>query len=136
MLGALATVTAAAWAYLLLGAGIETEAMEMGGGRMIAILPRWGPGYAALVSVMWWVMMVAMMLPTAAPTVLLVTSLACIDSPIPIWFPLRRCCLRPAIFSSGAVSVSRPPCCNGVSTMPDCYPRGWRSVMQSYPARS
>ena len=76
VLGALATVTAAAWAYLLLGGGIEMEAMDMGGGQMMAMLPTWSPGYVALISVMWWAMMVAMMLPTAAPTVLLVTSLA------------------------------------------------------------
>ena len=31
VLGALATVTAAAWAYLLLGGGIQMEAMDMGG---------------------------------------------------------------------------------------------------------
>jgi len=76
VLGALATVTAAAWAYLLLGGGIQMEAMDMGGGQMMAMLPTWSAGYAALISVMWWAMMVAMMLPTAAPTVLLVTSLA------------------------------------------------------------
>jgi predicted metal-binding membrane protein len=72
VLGALATVTAAAWAYLLLGGGIE---MDMGGEQM-AMLPAWSPTYALSISVMWWVMMVAMMLPTAAPTMLLVTSLA------------------------------------------------------------
>ena len=76
VLGALATVTAAAWAYLLLGGGIQMEAMDIGGGQMMAMLPTWSAGYAALISVMWWAMMVAMMLPTAAPTVLLVTSLA------------------------------------------------------------
>ena len=76
VLGALATVTAAAWAYLLLGGAIETEMMDMGGGQMMPMLPAWSPTYALAISVMWWVMMVAMMLPTAAPTVLLVTSLA------------------------------------------------------------
>ena len=76
VLGALATVTTAAWGYLLLGGGIETEMMDMGGGQMMAMLPTWSPIYALAISVMWWVMMVAMMLPTAAPTVLLVTSLA------------------------------------------------------------
>jgi predicted metal-binding membrane protein len=65
VLGALATVTAAAWAYLLLGGGIEMEMMEMGGGHMIAMLPAWSPTDALAISVMWWVMMVAMMLPTA-----------------------------------------------------------------------
>ena len=73
VLGALATVTAAAWAYVLLGGGIE---MDMGGGQMMTMLPAWSPTYALAISVMWWVMMVAMMLPTAAPTVLLITSLA------------------------------------------------------------
>ena len=76
MLGALAAVSAAAWAYLLLGAGVEMEMMDMGGGHIIAVLPAWSPHYAVLISVMWWVMMVAMMLPTAAPPVLLVTTLA------------------------------------------------------------
>jgi len=50
--------------------------MDMGGGHMMAMLPASNPTYALAISVMWWVMMVAMMLPTAAPTVLLVTSLA------------------------------------------------------------
>jgi len=50
VLGALATVTAAAWAYLLLGGGIEMEMMGMGGGAM---LPAWSPTYALAISVMW-----------------------------------------------------------------------------------
>ena len=33
------------------------------------------PAYAVLTSVMWWVMMVGMILPTAAPTVPLATTL-------------------------------------------------------------
>jgi len=73
VLGALATVTAAAWAYLLLGAGVE---MDMDGGQMTVMPSAWSPPYAALISLMWWVMMVAVMLPTAAPTMLLVTTLA------------------------------------------------------------
>jgi len=97
--GALATVTVAAWAYLLLGAGIEMDMMDMGGGQMMAMLPTWSPGYAAMISVMWWVMMVAMMLPTAAPTVLLVTSLP--------WDRLANSNLVPAtalLFASGYTS--------------------------------
>jgi predicted metal-binding membrane protein len=73
VLGALATVTAAAWTYLLLGVGTETD---MDGGQMMVTPSAWSPRYAVLICVMWWVMMVAMMLPTAAPTVLLVTTLA------------------------------------------------------------
>ena len=100
VLGVLAMFTAAAWAYLLSGAGIEMEATNMGGGQMMAMLPTWSAGYAALISVMWWAMMVAMMLPTAAPTVLLVTSLA--------WDRLANYNLVPAtalLFASGYLLV-------------------------------
>jgi predicted metal-binding membrane protein len=74
-LGALAAVIAAAWAYLLLGAGIEMDMMDMGGGQMMAMLPEWSPRYAGLIFIMWVVMMAAMMLPSAAPTILLVGAL-------------------------------------------------------------
>ena len=76
MLGALATVTAAAWAYLLLGTGVAMEMMDMGGGHMMAMPPEWTVPYALLIFVMWVVMMAAMMLPGAAPTVLSVAVLA------------------------------------------------------------
>jgi predicted metal-binding membrane protein len=74
--GALATVSAVAWVYLLFGAGIEREMMDVGVGQMMKMLPEWSPSHAVLIFVMWGAMMVAMMLPTAAPTVLLVTTLA------------------------------------------------------------
>jgi len=63
--GALGSVIAASWAYLWLG-----------GGQIMPMPPEWSVPYAALIFVMWAVMMVAMMLPGAAPTVLLVTTLA------------------------------------------------------------
>ena len=65
-----------AWAYLLLGAGIEMEMMDMGGSQVVAMQPIWDLPYVVVILVMWVVMMAAMMLPTAAPTVLLVTVLA------------------------------------------------------------
>jgi predicted metal-binding membrane protein len=71
--GALVAVIAAAWGYLLLGAGIE---MDMAGRGMMAMPPRWNLPYAGLILAMWIVMMIAMMVPTAAPTVLLFTVLA------------------------------------------------------------
>ena len=74
-LGALAAVIAAAWAYLLLGAGIEMDMMDMGGGQLMAMLPEWSLRYAGLIVIMWAVMMAAMMLPSAAPTILLVGAL-------------------------------------------------------------
>lgn len=63
------------WAYILSGAGMDMDmgmnmsmpaSMEMGG-----ITTIWTPGYWLLMFVMWWVMMVAMMLPSAAPMILL-----------------------------------------------------------------
>ena len=72
----LAAATLLAWAYLVLGAGIEMETMDMGGGQMMAMSPEWTPAYGLVVFLMWAVMMVAMMLPSAAPVTLLVLSIA------------------------------------------------------------
>jgi predicted metal-binding membrane protein len=58
-------VTTMSWWYLFSGAGMEMGAMDM---RMP--MP-WSAGYATLVFLMWWVMMTAMMLPSAAPMILL-----------------------------------------------------------------
>jgi predicted metal-binding membrane protein len=66
VLGSLLIIAAGAWVYLLLGAGIKMEMMDMGGGQMMAMPPEWALGYGALIFVMWAVMMVAMMLPSAA----------------------------------------------------------------------
>ena len=75
VLGSSLIVAAGAWVYLLLGAGIKMEMMDMGGGQMMAMPPEWTLGYGALIFVMWAVMMVAMMLPSAAPTILLAAAL-------------------------------------------------------------
>ena len=90
----LGTVIALAWAYILLGAGMGMSAMDMAGQdhgmstsqdmdeamrRAHAAMMQpavWTPGYAGLMVVMWWVMMVAMMLPSASPMILL---FACIQ---------------------------------------------------------
>ena len=75
MAGALALVLLLAWLGLLLGAGMEMTALEttrmagMDGWLMQPAL--WSPGYALLLFAMWWAMMLAMMLPSAAPTLLL-----------------------------------------------------------------
>ena len=76
MLASLAVAIILAWAYLLLGAGIELETMDMGGGRMMAIMPEWTLAYGLVVFLMWAVMMAAMMLPSAAPVTLLIASIA------------------------------------------------------------
>ncbi|MDA9501907.1 DUF2182 domain-containing protein [Bradyrhizobium sp. CCBAU 11357] len=63
-----AAVVALAWAYLAAGAGMDTEMMA----DMPDMAPMpWTPFYGVLLFVMWWVMMVAMMAPSAVPTVLL-----------------------------------------------------------------
>jgi predicted metal-binding membrane protein len=48
----------------------KSETMPMGKAAMLKPVA-WTPNYAILMIVMWWVMMVAMMLPSAAPMVLL-----------------------------------------------------------------
>jgi predicted metal-binding membrane protein len=75
VLGSLAVVIVLAWVYLLLGAGVEMEMMDMGGGRMMAMQPEWTLAYGLVVFLMWAVMMVAMMLPSAAPVTLLIVSI-------------------------------------------------------------
>jgi predicted metal-binding membrane protein len=74
---ALVAVVAAAWVWIVLGAGTGTSAVAMtqmaGMPDMDMMMERavWTPGYADLIFTMWWVMMVAMMLPGAAPMLLL-----------------------------------------------------------------
>jgi len=75
VLSGLAAVVILAWAYLLFGAGIKMEMLDMGGGQMMAMSPEWTLGYGALIFVMWVAMMVAMMLPSAAPAILLAAAL-------------------------------------------------------------
>jgi predicted metal-binding membrane protein len=66
----LAGVVALAWAYLVAGAGID---MSMAGMPMEPM--PWSAFYAALMFTMWWAMMMAMMVPSAAPMVLLFTAI-------------------------------------------------------------
>ena len=76
VLGSLTLVVLLAWTYLLLGGGVGMEMTDMGGGQMMAMPPEWTLGYGLVVFVMWAVMMLAMMLPSAAPVTLLIASLA------------------------------------------------------------
>jgi hypothetical protein len=55
---------------------IEMDEMDMGGGQVMLMAPSWTPNYAALIFLMWAIMMVAMMLPSAGHTILLVAALA------------------------------------------------------------
>jgi predicted metal-binding membrane protein len=64
-----------AWGWLLLGAGIEMAQMDMGGGEIMLMAPEWSISYATLIFLMWAIMMMAMMLPSAAPAILLAAAL-------------------------------------------------------------
>lgn len=63
--------------YTLFGVGMEMSAIEMTAMNALpdmphmAMRPGWSAGYVLLVIAMWWVMMAAMMLPGAAPAILL-----------------------------------------------------------------
>ncbi|WP_119156440.1 DUF2182 domain-containing protein [Caldimonas tepidiphila] len=70
--GGLLLVVALAWAYLWSGAGM----MQQMGDMAMPMSGPWTPGQALLMWVMWVVMMAAMMLPGAAPMVLLYDGIA------------------------------------------------------------
>lgn len=76
----LAVVFGLSAAYTLAGVGMPMSAIEM---TQMASKPAmmsmsgpasWSAGYAILMFLMWWIMMVAMMLPSAAPAILTYTS--------------------------------------------------------------
>ena len=98
VLVSLGVVIAVSWAYILSGAGMGMSAFHMSSLKMafglfsgqdassmpdmsagaagsampgMAAMTAWTPGYAVLMFFLWWIMMIAMMLPSAAPTVLL-----------------------------------------------------------------
>jgi predicted metal-binding membrane protein len=66
----LAAVVVLAWAYLAAGAGMD---MSMPG--MVMAPAAWSPAYGLLLFLMWWIMMIAMMVPSAAPVVLLYATI-------------------------------------------------------------
>ena len=73
VVAALAALLAAAWLYLLAGAGMPSDHME--GMAMARMRAQWSPGYFALMAAMWAVMMAAMMLPSATPMILVHASI-------------------------------------------------------------
>ncbi len=58
-----------AWSYLLSGAGMNMDVMGMDPNMVMPV--DWTPAYVFLMFLMWWIMMIAMMVPTAAPVILL-----------------------------------------------------------------
>ncbi|HEV8678853.1 MAG TPA: DUF2182 domain-containing protein [Stellaceae bacterium] len=75
VIAALVAVVAIAWIWILSGAGTGMSAVAMAGDAGMADMlmqpAAWSPGYAVLIFAMWWVMMTAMMLPSATPMLLL-----------------------------------------------------------------
>ena len=78
----LALMTALAASYTVFGVGMPMSALDMTLGMSnstskmpMMIKPMWTLNYTILVFLMWWIMMVAMMLPSAAPTILLYAAL-------------------------------------------------------------
>src|ERR1700682_575108 len=68
--GGIAGVMALAWVHLFAGAGIDTSMVDM----PMEPMP-WSPSYAALMFAMWLTMMIAMMVSSAAPMVLLFAAI-------------------------------------------------------------
>jgi predicted metal-binding membrane protein len=68
-------VVSLAWLWLLMGVGMESTMADMtrmsGMDGWMMQPAQWGVGYALVMFAMWWVMMIAMMLPSAAPVLLL-----------------------------------------------------------------
>src|SRR5262245_4250254 len=77
IVGALAILTLLAWIWVLLGAGTGMSTTAMTTWRFPPPRPAvmmsgdWSPAYWLTMLVMWWVMMIAMMVPSAAPMILL-----------------------------------------------------------------
>lgn len=80
-LAGLAALCALSWLYLAYGAGLGMSAWDM---TTLALFPHrqavgapgwsspaWGSAQWTLIVAMWWIMMIAMMTPSAAPTILL-----------------------------------------------------------------
>jgi predicted metal-binding membrane protein len=75
---ALVAVITGSWLYLLMGAGTGMSTIDMTSWQMALGLTQsmtmpiaWTPQYALVMFIMWWVMMIAMMLPSAAPMILI-----------------------------------------------------------------
>jgi len=73
VVAALIVVIALCWTWIVTGAGMGMSAIEMTRmpRDMVMAPATWTPAYAALMFLMWWVMMLAMMLPGAAPVLLI-----------------------------------------------------------------
>lgn len=109
VLAALCLVIAASWSWLLTGAGtgmnpLAMTSWEMAIGapdamsRAVATPIQWTISYAIMMFAMWWGMMIAMMLPSAAPVILLYAK---ISGEGALSTDTMQASLRPAAFVAG-----------------------------------
>src|SRR5437773_464405 len=82
VLGSLTLVVVLAWAWLLVGTGIDRAEMEMGGGRIMPMLLEWGLDEAGLLS------------DTMALASRMLAAAVLIAAGIYQWTPLKEACLR------------------------------------------
>ncbi|MEM6462615.1 MAG: DUF2182 domain-containing protein [Pseudomonadota bacterium] len=94
VMAGLAVIILVSWAYAVTGAGMQMSALEMTRMEMMQMhrvlsgqpvmaeggtalnMTAWSAGYAITMFLMWWIMMIAMMLPTAVPMTLHYTTFA------------------------------------------------------------
>ena len=80
LIGGLVAVVVLSWGYILGGVGMDMTAFEMTAITKTLQLwccsPLvWTPSYALFMFFMWWVMMIAMMIPSASPMILLFAAI-------------------------------------------------------------
>jgi predicted metal-binding membrane protein len=82
ILASVAAIVALAGAYTVLGVGMDMSAIDMtsmarriGSPMQMDMVTDWTFSFAALICLMWWIMMITMMTPTAAPTLFLFSAL-------------------------------------------------------------
>ncbi|MDX1460878.1 MAG: DUF2182 domain-containing protein [Xanthomonadales bacterium] len=75
----LVVVSLLSWAWMFAGAGMGMSGLEMTRHSLMGMdmmgAPEWTVSHALVMFAMWWIMMIAMMLPSASPVVLLATAL-------------------------------------------------------------
>src|SRR4051794_211086 len=78
---ALSVVVSLSWIWIAFGSGLDLNAIDMTSmpSGMAMEPPAWSIAYAAVVFIMWWVMMVGMMLPSAAPVLLLFARMSRVE---------------------------------------------------------
>jgi predicted metal-binding membrane protein len=112
---ALIAVIFLSWLWVALGAGMEMSAVEMTRmpRDMVMVRAVWEPAYAAMMFAMWWVMMIAMMLPSATPILLIFARINRRDR------RSHRPWVSTGTFAAGYLAMwggfsgMARPCCNG-----------------------